>query len=329
VFCIVLPCSSAAFLPFLKKKPLAPAPVKDEDEDPLALPEPPAPKHSKLSRSAGTKFVSNLNGKPGPGKPGHGTAAAAASSRKLTQPPKATGIAGATKTTSAASLKHGSTASKPGAGKPGAAGAAAAKPGPASLAKRAALSPAQQKAEAERRRLKQLERQVKLGLLAQDAPPEVKAKIEQAKREAAAIQRQQELEAKRKVEMEQRRQQALQQRQLQEQQRAAVLAEKQRLLAGKQGKPGGLGAGSLAATGAKPGAGGAAAAGPGRGAPGQQQRSGAAGAAAGLGSRGPAGLSSSAAGGQRQPTSQQKQQQEKDPYAGLNPKVSVADATSF
>jgi hypothetical protein len=132
--------------------------------------------------------------------------------------------------------------------------------------------------------------------------------------------------------MEQRRQQAIQQKQQQEQQRAAVLAEKQRLLAGKLGKAGAAGIGSLGAAGARPGAGSAAAAaGPGRGPVGQPQRNGAAGAAVGVGSRGPGGLSSSAAGGQRQPTPPQKQQQQqqqqqqaKDPYAGLNPKVSNA-----
>lgn len=330
-------CSSAAFLPFLKKKPLAaaPAPVKDDDEDPLAAPLSPAPQPSKLIGAAGTKFVSKLNGKPGPGKPGH--AAAAAGVKRPTPPTKNSGIAGVNKQTPAKSTAAAASrglAARPAAGKPGAAGAAANKPGAAGIAKPAALSPAQAKAEAERRRLKQLQRLAKVGLLARDAPPELRAKVEQAKQEAAAIQRQHELEAKRKVEMEQRRQQAIQQRQQQEQQRAAVLAEKQRLLAaklGKAGAAGAAGAGSLRAAGARPSAGAAAAAGPGRGPAGQSQRSGTAAAPAGVGSRGPGGTGSSAAGGRPAPPQhkqqhQQQQQQDKDPYAGLNPKVSHSNA---
>lgn len=126
----------------MKKKPVpAATPAEDkEDEDPLALPIPPAPKASKLSNtSASTKFVSKLNGKAGSGH--------AAGSRP-TPPPKGTSIAG-TRKLPANGASSGTTR------KPGAAGTVG-KPAAAAGAAKPVLSAAEAKAEAERRRLRQL-----------------------------------------------------------------------------------------------------------------------------------------------------------------------------
>lgn len=313
---IVMFCS-AAFLPFLKKQPVPAAkPAKDqEEEDPLALPLPQTKTSSQLG-TANSKFISKLNGKSAAAKPG----ASHAAGRTTLTPSKSSSTPGTTKLGAAAgfgaahrtvaaskSLAGKAVPGKPVAGK----GPAVGKPVP--------LTPAQAKAEAEKRRLKQLERLAALGALApKDAPPELLAKYEQAKQQIAEIKRQQELEAKRKAADEQRRRQLEQRRQQQEQERQRLLQEKERMRTGK--------AGSAAARPSTPPAA-AAAAGPGRG----PSLAFGAGKPTSAGSKATGPSSQTAAGSFRVPAGssnqrQQQQQQQKDPYAHLNPRVSKAPA---
>jgi len=261
-------CSTAAFLPFLKKKPLVAAPKKEEEEDPLALPLPPPPKYLTSSNKA-TAFVSKLN----------------------------TGKAKPSSSKAAAGSKNGRPLPAAGNGRPLLA-AKAAKTGPGQ-------SPAAAKADAEARRLRQLERMVKLGSLAtSDAPPELRQKVEEAKRKAEAIKKQKEEAAQRQAEAERRRQ-------LREAQLQRLQLEKQKQQEAKQRALHGSNAAiprprSLAE------AGGA-----------QQQRGGPPGkATAGAAARQAAG-----AGPQQQHFQQQSRPQQpqsnRDPYAHLPPKVSV------
>lgn len=252
-------------MPFLKKKPLVVAPKKEEEDDPLALPLPPPPKYL-TSSNKGTAFVSKLN--TGKAKPSSSKKAAAGS--KNGRPLPAAGMPAA-------------KAAKSGLGQ----------------------SPAAAKADAEARRLRQLERMVKLGSLAtSDAPPELRQKVEEAKRKAEAIKKQKEEAAQRQAEAERRRQ-------LREAQLQRLQLEKQKQQEAKMRALHGPNADiprprSLAEVGGA-----------------QQQR----GAPPGKAAAGAAARQAAGAGPQQQHFQQQSRPQQpqsnRDPYAHLPPKVSV------
>ena len=202
-------CSAAAFLPFLKKKPLAAAPKRDDDdEDPLALPLPPQPKHLSRQHSASSskssQFVSKLN--TGKAKPAAASRTGAKASNGATRPQAAAPAAKAAKTSIGQS--------------------------PAAAAAKAA-------ADAEARRMAKLERMARLGALAtgSDAPPELKQRAEEAKRRAYEIKQQKEAEERRQAALERQRQQRQaqieQQRQVQQALQQRLQQEKQRALEAK------------------------------------------------------------------------------------------------
>jgi hypothetical protein len=220
-YCNEHPCNSssgtAAFLPFLKKA--APPVRRDEDEDdhdPLALPLPP-PKRSRLGAAMG-QFVARVN------------------AASHTAPPDADGRQRVVDDTDDDGMKGGSgkgvaASRRPHAPKLAQRGQQQQQSKVAALQTAAAAAGVQ--AEAERRRVRQLQRLAKLGALVQDNAPEAaRAKIQQACQQAAKIQQQQQQQrqqeaAKRGAGLAAIKQQPQRQQQQQQQHRAAQSQQQQ------------------------------------------------------------------------------------------------------